>query len=491
MLLKNTINKGLLFLLSSTLLLGSVPAFSVFALENDNSEKLGKIVYNEEFYNNNKEVCDYVNDCMQQHMARIDISNYNVEIDDLRDLFFSVYMTNPKLFFVDSAYAYSIRNGKAVAIVPKYFYDEEETKQKQEEIDEKTKEALSYINDSMTDFEKAIALHDYIVLNCQYRLDKVNGATTIYDCLVDGSSTCMGYTSTYSYLLSLAGVDSEYVESDPMVHAWNKVKIDGEYYNVDCTWDDPLSDKFGHITHTYFMCSDDQFQNNSAMRKHYSYTISNDATSTKFDNMYIKSVSNTLCFVNGSCYTIAPSTSKIVEINTEDGSYKSDLLKLKNYWYVIDKPGYYWNNSYYSIDTFDGKLYYSTEKDVFMYDFESGESVLIAGDVNTENVNYIYGMHILNNGDVVVALKDTPNNNDNLIMKTVATLEKTEVTEPDYLIGDVDGDGIVSVDDVTFIQMYVAFMCEFDEEQLVVADFNNDDIINIFDATAIQYSIAQ
>ena len=43
-----------------------------------------------------------------------------------------------------------------------------------------------------------------------------------------------------------------------MNHGWNKVKVDGNWYNLDVTWDDPVPDKKGHISYGYFLVSDSQ-----------------------------------------------------------------------------------------------------------------------------------------------------------------------------------------------------------------------------------------
>lgn len=56
-------------------------------------------------------------------------------------------------------------------------------------------------------------------------------------------------------------------------------------------------------------------------------------------------------------------------------------------------------------------------------------------------------------------------------------------------IGDVNGDGILSVSDATLIQKYAASLNELTPEQLEVADFNGDGTVNVIDATAIQKKI--
>ncbi len=110
-----------------------------------------------------------------------------------------------------------------------------------------------------SDYEKELYLHDALIKKVTYtysKLEEQNGYTT----LVEGKGVCAGYAFALQYLLMRAGIQSYYVvgyagES----HAWNLVKIDGKWYYVDATWDDPLtgsgSDSAYSPFHTYFNLS--------------------------------------------------------------------------------------------------------------------------------------------------------------------------------------------------------------------------------------------
>lgn len=58
------------------------------------------------------------------------------------------------------------------------------------------------------------------------------------------------------------------------------------------------------------------------------------------------------------------------------------------------------------------------------------------------------------------------------------------------LYGDVNDDGIISVDDITEVQKYLAKISEFSQEELIIADYNGDGKVNILDVTDIQKMLA-
>ncbi|MDQ0194141.1 S-layer homology domain-containing protein [Paenibacillus wynnii] len=130
--------------------------------------------------------------------------------------------------------------------------------------EESARVAADIIKPGMSDMEKEIAIHDYIILHTAYDYDNYLKDTlpddvfSAYGVLFNGSAVCQGYAYTAHLLLELAGIDSEIVigTADGISHAWNKVKIDNEYYNLDVTWDDPVPDEKGRLIYSYFNVTD-------------------------------------------------------------------------------------------------------------------------------------------------------------------------------------------------------------------------------------------
>ena len=116
-----------------------------------------------------------------------------------------------------------------------------------------------YVNDTMSDYEKELALHDYLTSHCRYGTDNPSKPMyhTAYGALVNHVAVCEGYAYALELMLNCVGIDCRYIAGGR--HAWNQVKINGEWYHVDATWDDPvtgLDQEVENEKHTYFNLPD-------------------------------------------------------------------------------------------------------------------------------------------------------------------------------------------------------------------------------------------
>ena len=121
-------------------------------------------------------------------------------------------------------------------------YGEAEEEESWEEIADRVVQET--VTGSMSDREKAKALHDWITQHTKYSL-KYNDQTGV---LIFGEAHCEGYAKTYQTLLDKAGVTNRLVSGtagktlhQAEGHVWNQVKIGDIWYNVDVTWDDPVN----------------------------------------------------------------------------------------------------------------------------------------------------------------------------------------------------------------------------------------------------------
>lgn len=177
--------------------------------------------------------------------------------ETLKKLFLAVYYQE-NIFWLTSKFYRPDSDSDTLRLT--YRYDEKTTHQMQADIGKTSWEISSVFDESTSDYEKLKAFHDYIVLNCTFSDDE-NTDTTLYGALCGGYSMCEGYAAAFNLLCQKSDIPCVTVTgtgSDSASHAWNKVMLDGEWYNVDCTWDDPILDPpdENFIRHYYFLVSD-------------------------------------------------------------------------------------------------------------------------------------------------------------------------------------------------------------------------------------------
>lgn len=137
------------------------------------------------------------------------------------------------------------------------------------EIYDKATEIIAkVITPEMSEYDKELAIHNYLLLNVAYDYDNYQNNTiptdsySPYGALLKGTAVCQGYAETAKLLLNMAGIEAHIVSgtANGGGHAWNKVKIGGEYYNLDVTWDDPVPDVAGRLTYSYFNVTDEELR---------------------------------------------------------------------------------------------------------------------------------------------------------------------------------------------------------------------------------------
>lgn len=124
----------------------------------------------------------------------------------------------------------------------------------------------STIDNTMTDYEKEKAIHDYMVLTYRYDYENYQNnaipdeSYTVAGMLKYKTGVCQAYAETFKLFMDILGIDCQVVigTGNGGSHAWNIVKLDGEYYQVDVTWNDPVPDIEGQVRYNYFNITDEK-----------------------------------------------------------------------------------------------------------------------------------------------------------------------------------------------------------------------------------------
>lgn len=107
---------------------------------------------------------------------------------------------------------------------------------------------------------KLKAIHDALIRSCVYEETGEQRAQMAAGVSEDGSAVCAGYARAFSAMCDGAGLDVYYVEDDEMAHAWNVLRLYGETYFIDCTYDDPVPDQGQRVGDAFFMLTAEELR---------------------------------------------------------------------------------------------------------------------------------------------------------------------------------------------------------------------------------------
>lgn len=305
-------------------------------------------------------------------------------------------------------------------------------------------------NDALDDVKKALILHDRLAVWCEYDKANLDAGTVPYDsynmygALVNRICVCEGYTKAYSYLLDRVGIENYYCDSRQLGHIWNIVKINGEKYHVDVTWDDPTYDVTGYVQHDYFLCSTDKMMNNGHTTSDYDTT----PASTLYDDAFW-GASNTSFVLFGNDIYYIDNVSKT--FNLWSGDNMTVKRNLAGRW--LGEGNIVFALSFSCLTTDGEYVYYSLPREVVRYDTVSNTTSTLY-TYTTDSTNryfYIYGIKTEENV-LTVDVNDYP-------LFDATTKENYEFTV-DYelpdLPGDVNDDGKINVKDLQAIKKFMA-----------------------------------
>ena len=254
------------------------------------------------------------------------VNRYHWSSQKVLGLFLDILYNNPEIFYVAKSASYlETRKSTGELVSAKlnkisYSIGPSEYQGCKVRLDAAVKLAMQSIQGIRAAELKALRLHDFIVRNCEYDLEVAKSkdisplARSAYSALVRHKAVCEGYSIAYRHLLNMADIPNVVLDSKEMNHSWNYVQINGKWYHVDVTFDDPfyitgftgniplsklmdmgltrlremgvsLSQKVtgtNNISHKHFLMSDQRARET----QHHGWDVKGlpEATDTKYDN---------------------------------------------------------------------------------------------------------------------------------------------------------------------------------------------------------------
>lgn len=160
--------------------------------------------------------------------------------DSIDRCYHAVLKDHPEIFWVhnhEKIYKTTYSDSDYCTFTPGYIYTESEISEIQNAMEAGFQEVSSLIPADTSDYEKVRIVYTYVIDNTQYQAS--DDDQSIAGVFWKKEAVCAGYAGAVQYLLERIGVPCIYVDGSTQGstegHAWNIVKLDGEYYYVDAT----------------------------------------------------------------------------------------------------------------------------------------------------------------------------------------------------------------------------------------------------------------
>lgn len=346
-----------------------------------------------------------------QDTVQIDVSGFGfTDADALGRAYAGVLNENPDLYDLKKNWGYipNSSTGEIVALEVHYVKNLDHDK-----WERGFAAAKAAVTNPSNKLQTAIELHDYLAVNCVYDYQNFlnNTVPTVshstYGVFANRVAVCDGYALAYKYLLKQFGINCYMVTSDEMAHAWNLIELNGKYYQVDVTWDDPAWDLVGRACHSYMFLSDTAFSTVPGADYHHDWAVtegsnivSYTATDTTYDNAFWANSTAPLVFDGNACYYVVYDSSKKTSEIKKKESALADITTPGNpfhtigFWPVYDNSSRFWQNAFSGLFQTGGRLYYNDNDEIRSIAMDgSDDTVAFKPDSSTPGwtSGYIYG----------------------------------------------------------------------------------------------------
>lgn len=239
-------------------------------------DEYGKVIY--EGFENNKEnmkTGTYTIDFGTQFSDLLNSSNGEMILNEAFQSAWNAYTyDNMDVFYIDvekltlttksitslGVHSVEISNGSNYSYLKTSFQNTDILNGKTKLLEAMKKEIGKQLA-GYSDYEKVREVHNWLVDNIEYDLAlEASEPYSISGALTEGKAVCEGYARSFKYIMDELDIPCVLVSGtgtnsngETEAHAWNYVKLNGNWYGVDVTWDDPIIIGNGYVTEdTYY-----------------------------------------------------------------------------------------------------------------------------------------------------------------------------------------------------------------------------------------------
>ncbi len=350
-------------------------------------------------------------DNLAAYQAEFDVSAYHIPKSELNSIWQHIKDRYGELFHAKSISCYSNAYNELSRIIPVYSMSAGEYAAAKKTFDGKISAILSQMEPTFTDLQKVLFAHDYLAANFEYDVEGLEAeqqgtGKAIYDAyqfLTTGKGVCQAYTLTFEVIMDRLGIPASYVHSAALVHIWNMVEINGKWYQLDITHDDPVVDSLGAAAHTRFLVSDSKMKEIKEVTESDSdwvYGTNTECTDATYETWFWAEASSPFVYhkPTGVWYCVCSGAAKN-GLCQWDGK-QNDCTLVKG---VQSLSGWRDNvtgkTSSFSagLGTYRGSLFFSAPDGVYQYDLKTKGLTKLASVSNHYSVDRIHGLRISGN----------------------------------------------------------------------------------------------
>lgn len=318
------------------------------------------------------------------YQREVSLSQYSVTVDKFKELYFDLYYQGALPWYVTAkcAYTYDPQTTFISKFTPDTIPDVDMAL-----YEERVAQILdTCVLEGMSQWQIALSVHDYLIANAIYDDSLVRN--TGYALLIDGTSVCAGYAKAYQDLMLRAGIDCRYVDSDAMDHAWNLVNIDGNWYHVDLTWDDPSPNTDGYVNHKYFLLTDEEISGGDD--PHYDWDTDIVCADTQFADGFWRDVKSQICYESSDVSYLLRLDDYLSRIYRRNENTGEETLIYKEPSNYIDIGSGSYIYEHHGLTLRGGRLWFCSVSKVQSVDTDGSD---LQTHFTNSGSTYIYGCH--------------------------------------------------------------------------------------------------
>ena len=340
---------------------------------------------------------DYLKSCWKERRTEVDLTPYGITDEELNTVLFGIHYEEPEYYWTIRYQVYDTDRvtGKVTTYYPQYTDEVGTPFDRSEELEREWDVVRMLTENCTTDVEKALVVHDHLVRTITY--SKKLGTHIPHDIeggILEKQCVCEGYALAYKYYMNRLGVPCKVVSGTAggESHAWNQIEIDGKWYMVDATWDDP-NDSDHTVKHQYFLKSEQDFPRHDWVKDNFER-----CTDTTYDDASWAQMPRNMAGYQGSL--IVPGYF-IGDDGLKTGIWKFDAKNLAAPGTLAVEINDTWELSsgqmgvgLAEVSYYDGMLYYNTPKAVWRWDFSEPAQPEKVFELEADDPDQIWYLHV-------------------------------------------------------------------------------------------------